>query len=82
MGPQRDEVTGQWTVSHNVEFDDLYSPANTFRLTKSRRMRWAGYIAREGDRRGIYRILVRKPVGRPEVSKVIPLQARCGPEGG
>ena len=82
MGPQRDEVTGQWRVPHNEELDDLHFPPNTFRLTKSRRMRWAGYIAREGNRRGIYRVLVGKPVGRSEVRKVIPLQARCGPEGG
>jgi len=71
---QRDEVTGQWRKLHYEEPDGLYSPPHTFRLIKSRRMRWARYIARKGDRRSVYRVLVRKPVGRSEIKR--PLK-RC-----
>ena len=43
---------------------DLYYLPNIFRVIKSRRMRWAGHVARMGERRGVYRILVRKPEGK------------------
>ena len=57
---------------HNEELNDLYSSPNIVRVIKSRRMRWAAHIARMGDRRGVYRVLVRKPErkrirGRPGV---------------
>ena len=52
----------------NEELNDLYSPLNIFRAIKSRRMRWAGHVARRGERRGLYRFLVGKPeVKRPLV---------------
>jgi hypothetical protein len=53
FGPKRDEVTGDWTKLHNEELHKLYSSPNIIRMIKSRRMRWAGHVARMG-RRGIY----------------------------
>jgi hypothetical protein len=70
FGPKRDEVTGEWRRLHNEELNDLYSSPNIVRVVKSRRMRWAGHVARMGEGRGAYRILVgrpegRRPLGRP-----------------
>jgi hypothetical protein len=70
FGPKRDEVTGEWRRLHNEELNDLYSSPNIIRVIKSRRMRWAGHVARMGEGRGAYRILVgrlegRRPLGRP-----------------
>jgi hypothetical protein len=65
FGPKRDEVTGEWRRLHNEELNDLYSSPNTIQVIKSRRMRWAGNVARMGEGRGAYRILVGKPEGRP-----------------
>jgi hypothetical protein len=62
LGPKRDEATGEWRRLRNEELDDLYSSPNIIRVIKSRRMRWAGHVARMGEGRGAYRILV----GRPE----------------
>jgi len=64
FGPRREEVTGEWRRSHNEELNDLYSSPNIVRVIKSRRMRWAGHVARIGDERGLYRVLVGKPEGR------------------
>ena len=63
LGPTRDEVTGEWRRFHNLELNDLYSSPNIVRVIKSRRMRWAGYVARMGEERVVYRVLVRKPEG-------------------
>jgi hypothetical protein len=52
FGPKRDEVTGEWRKLHNEELNDLYSSPNTVRVIKSRRMRWAGPVARMGEERG------------------------------
>ena len=49
FGPRRDEVTGEWRRLHNEELSDLYSSPNIVRLIKSRRMRWAGHVARIGE---------------------------------
>ena len=51
FGPKRDEVTGEWRKLHNEEFRDLYSLPNIVRVVKSRRMRWAGHVARMGEGR-------------------------------
>jgi len=52
FGPRRDEVTGEWRRLHNEELNDLYSLPNIVRLIKSRRMTWAGHVARMGEERG------------------------------
>jgi len=56
FGPKKDEVIGEWRKLHNEELNDLYSSPNFFRVIKSRRMRWAGNVARMGERRGVYRV--------------------------
>ena len=58
FGPKRDEVTGEWRKLHNEELNDLYSLPSTVRVVKSRRMRWAGHVARMGEDRGVHRVLV------------------------
>ena len=60
-GPKRDEVTGEWRKQHNEEQNDLYSLPNIVRVVKSRRMRWAGHVARMGEDRGVHGLLVGKP---------------------
>ena len=64
FGPRRDEVTEEWRRLHNEELNDLYSSPNIVRVIKSRRMRWAGHVARMGKERGVYRVLVGKPEGK------------------
>ena len=64
FGPRRDEVTGEWRRLHNEELNDLYSSPNIVRVIKSRRIRWAGHVARMGEERGVYRVLVGKPEGK------------------
>ena len=64
FGPRRDEVTGEWRRLHNEEINDLYSSPNSVRVIKSRRMRWDGHVARMGEERGAYRVLVEKPEGK------------------
>ena len=56
FGPKRVEVTRKWRKLHNEELNDLYCSPNIFRVIKSRRMRWAGHVARMEERRGIYRV--------------------------
>jgi hypothetical protein len=68
--PKREE-DGSWTKLHNDELHSLYSSPNIVRVITSRRMRWAGHMARMGEVRGVYRILVRRPedkrpLGRPK----------------
>ena len=63
FGHKRDDVEGEWRKIHE-ELNDLYSSPNIVRLIKSRRMRWVGHVARMGERRGVYRVLVRKPEGK------------------
>ena len=64
FGPRRDEVTEEWMRLHNEELNDLYSSPNIVRLIKSRRMRWAKHVARMGEERGVYSVLVGKPKGK------------------
>jgi hypothetical protein len=70
FGPKRDEVTGEWRDLHNWKLNDLYSLSNIVRVVKSRRLRWAGHVARMGEDSGVHRVLVGKPernrpLGRP-----------------
>jgi hypothetical protein len=69
FGPKRDEVTGEWIKLHNEELHDLYSSPNIVRVIKSRRMIWAGHIARMGEGRGVYSVLVGKPEGNISLGK-------------
>jgi len=64
FGTKRDKVTGEWRKLHNEEHNDLYSSLNIIQVTKSRRIRWAGHVARMGERRGAYRVLVGKSEGK------------------
>jgi len=64
FGPKRDEVTGEWRKLHNEELNDRYSLPNIIRMIKSRRIRWAGHVARMEAWRGAYRGLVEKPRGK------------------
>jgi hypothetical protein len=64
FGPKRDEVAGGWRKLHNEELHNLYSWPNTTRRVKSKRMRWAGHVARMGEKRNEYRILVRRSEGK------------------
>ena len=69
FGPKRDGVTGEWRKLHNEELNDMYCSPNTVRMIKSRRVRWAGYVALMGERRGVYRVLMgrlegKRPLGR------------------
>jgi hypothetical protein len=64
FGPKRDEVTGEWRRLLNKELYALYSSPNIIRVMKSRRLTWAGQVARMGERRGAYRALVGKPEGQ------------------
>jgi hypothetical protein len=71
FGPKRDEITGELRRLHNEELNDLYSSPTIIWVIKSRRMRWAGCVARMGEGRGAYRVLVgrpegRRPLGRPK----------------
>jgi hypothetical protein len=66
----RDEVTGGWKKLHNEELHNLYSSPSIIKMIKSRRMRLAGHVARIGEKRDAYRLLVGKPerkipLGRP-----------------
>jgi hypothetical protein len=64
FGPKRDEVTGDWRKLHNEELHNLYSSPSVIRMTKSRRMRRAGHVARMGEKKNEYRILVGNPEGK------------------
>ena len=64
FGPRRGEVTEEWRRLHNEELNDLYSSPNIVRVIKSRRMRWVGHVARMGEERGVYRVLIGKPEGK------------------
>jgi hypothetical protein len=64
FGPKRDEVTGEWRKLHNEELHILYFSPDIIRKIKSRRMRWAGHVARMGEERNVYKVLMGKPEGK------------------
>jgi hypothetical protein len=70
FGLKRDEVIGGWRKLHNKELHNLYSLPSVIRMIKAKRMRWAGNVARMGEKRSAYRILLgksgeKRPLGRP-----------------
>jgi hypothetical protein len=70
FGPKRDEVTGDWRKLHNEELHNLCTSPDIIRQVKSRRMRWAGHVARMEDERKLNKVLVgnpegKRPLGRP-----------------
>jgi hypothetical protein len=72
FGSKRDEVRREWRKLHNEELIELYSSPSIVRVTKSRRIRWAGHVARIRKRRGVYRVLVgnserKGPIWRPRL---------------
>jgi hypothetical protein len=64
FGPKRDEVTGEWRKLRIDELRDLYSSPRIIRIIKSRRMKWAGHVARMGEKMNACRLLVGKPEGK------------------
>jgi hypothetical protein len=64
FGPKRNEVTGEWRKLRNKELHGLYSSPSIIRIIKPRRMRWADHVARMGENRVAYRLLVGKPEGK------------------
>jgi len=69
FGPRTDEVTGEWSRLHNEELNDLYSSPNIVRVIKSKRMKWAGHVARMEEESGVYRVLVGKPEGKRSLER-------------
>jgi hypothetical protein len=64
FGSKRDEVTWEWRKLHNEELNDLYCSPNIVRVNRSRRKRWADLVARMGESRVVYSVLVGKPEGK------------------
>jgi hypothetical protein len=69
FGPKRDELTGGWRKLNNKELHGLYSSPSIVRVIKARRMRWAGHVARTGEVRGVYNLMVGKPEGRKPLGR-------------
>jgi hypothetical protein len=75
FGPKRDGVTGGWRKLDNEELHNLYSSPSIIRIIKSRRMKWKGHVARMGENRNVYRLLVgkpegKRPLGRPRCRRI------------
>jgi hypothetical protein len=71
FGLKRDEVIGGWRKLHNEELHNFYCSPSILRIIRSRRMRWAGHVARMGEKRNAYRILVGKPEGKRPLRRPI-----------
>jgi hypothetical protein len=69
FGSKGDEVTGDWRKLHNEELHNFYSSPNRIRMMTSRRMRWEKHVARMGEKRNAYRILVGKPQGERSLGR-------------
>jgi hypothetical protein len=79
-------VTGEWRKSHNEELRELYSSRSIIRIIKSRRVRWAGHVARMGEKRNAYSLLVgksdgKRPLGRPRRRRVDNIRMGLGEVG-
>jgi hypothetical protein len=69
FGPKRDEVTEEWRKLHSEELHNVYSSPDIIRQVKSRRMRWAGHVARMGEERKVYKVLVGKSEGKRSLGR-------------
>jgi hypothetical protein len=69
FGPKRDEMTGGWIKLHNEELHDLYPSPSIIRIIKSRRIRWAGHVARMWEKRNTCRLLAVKPEGKSPLGR-------------
>jgi hypothetical protein len=69
FGPKRDKVTGERRKLHSGELHKLYSSPDIITQIKSRRMRWAGRVARMGEGRNVYRVLLGKPEGKKLIGR-------------
>jgi hypothetical protein len=70
FGTKKDEVTREWRKLHNEELNDMYTSPNIVWVIKSRRMRWAGHVARMVEGRSVYRVWVGKPEGKRPVGRL------------
>jgi hypothetical protein len=70
FGPKRDRLTGGLRKLHNEELHNLYSSPSIIKIINSRRMRWAGHVARMGEKRNVYRLLVGKPEGKRPLGRL------------
>ena len=69
FGDKRDEITGEWRKSHNLELRALHSSLNVIRNLKSRRLRWIGYVAFMEVSRNLYRVSVERSEGKESFRK-------------
>jgi hypothetical protein len=74
FGPKRDGVMGGWRKLHNEELHNLYSSPSIIIIIKPRRIRWVGHVARMGEKRNVYWLLVGKPEGKRPLGR---LRHRC-----
>jgi hypothetical protein len=70
FGLKRDDVIGRWRKLHNEVLHNLYCSPSIIRIIKSRRVRWAGPVARMGEKRNVYRILIRNPEGKRPLGRL------------